>query len=243
MRNAVVLLCLLVLTLTGCNRQPPEYISRYTPPVSAPPPPPAPPVAIIGDVYTSGSALGEYGAQRWPELAVDQLNQQGLEIDVKVGAQDGSGYVAIGHDHTRVFADRIPELLGPNTKAVVVFGSANDMDTPAEELTPAVQQALAAAKTAAPSAALLVIGPAWVDTYRPQQLLTVRDIVQSEAAAVGATFVDPIAEAWFTDQPDLLGTNGTTPTEAGHAYLAAKIAPLIAQQLQAPAPELAAAPR
>ena len=147
MRNAVVLLCLLVLTLTGCNRQPPEYISRYTPPASAPPPPPAPPVAIIGDVYTSGSALGEYGAQHWPALAATLLDQQGITIDVKVGAQDGSGYVAVGHDHTRVFADRIPELLGPNTKAVVFFGSTNDMDTPTEELTPAVQHALAAVKT------------------------------------------------------------------------------------------------
>ena len=163
---------------------------------------------------------------------------------MRVGAQDGSGYVAVGHDHTKVFADRVAELLGPNTRAVVFFGSVNDMDTPAEELIVAVQHTLAAAKTAAPSAGLLVIGPAWADTYPPEQLLAVRDTVQAGATAVGATFVDPIAEGWFTDQPNLLGAGGTVPTDAGHAYLAAKIAPLIAQQLQQPATQgLAVAPR
>ena len=63
------------------------------------------------------------------------------------------------------------------------------------------------------------------------------------AAAVNASFVDPIAERWFIDQPNLLGGPRAAPTDAGHAYLAAKIAPLIAQQLQVSAGELTMAPR
>lgn len=243
MRYAVVVWCLL-LALTGCNRQPPEYVSRYTPPVSTPPPPPpATPVAIIGDVYTSGSEMGEYGAHGWPALVSAQLQQQGITIDPKVGAQDGSGYAAIGHAHDRVFADRIPEVVAPDTKVVVLFGSANDMQTPVDELATAVQHTLATAHTAAPDARLLVIGPAWGDTYPPQQLVTVRDIVRAGAETVGATFVDPIAEGWFTDQSDLLGVDGTTPTAAGHSYLADRIGPLIAQQLQPTVQGLAVAPR
>ena len=242
MRNAFVVLCLLV-ALTGCNHQPPEYVSRYTAPVSAPPPPPPTPVAIIGDVYTSGSEMGEYGAHGWPALVTAQLQQQGITIDPKVGAQDGSGYVAVGHVHDRVFADRVPEVVRPDTKVVVLFGSANDMETPADELTTAVGNTLAAAKTAAPAARLLVIGPAWGDTYAPQELLAVRDIVQAGAEAAGATFVDPITEGWFTDQADLIGVDGITPTAAGHTYLADKIGPFIALQLQPPVQQLAVAPR
>lgn len=58
-----------------------------------------------------------------------------------------------------------------------------------------------------------------------------------------ATFVDPITEGWFTDQPGLIGADGITPTAAGHSYLAAKIAPLIAQQLQPPVQQMVVAPR
>ena len=52
--------------------------------------------------------------------------------------------------------------------------------------------------------------------------------------STGAVFVDPIAEAWFIDRPDLIGPDGIHPTNAGHAYVADKIAPLIAQPLQSP---------
>ncbi|MGA7055683.1 MAG: SGNH/GDSL hydrolase family protein, partial [Mycobacterium sp.] len=44
-------------------------------------------------------------------------------------------------------------------------------------------------------------------------------------------FVDPIGDRWFVDRPDLIGADGVHPTDAGHAYLAAKIAPLIRMQL------------
>ena len=47
----------------------------------------------------------------------------------------------------------------------------------------------------------------------------------------GATFVDPIAERWFVDRPDLIGRDGVHPTDAGHAYMADKIAPLIGAEL------------
>ena len=44
-------------------------------------------------------------------------------------------------------------------------------------------------------------------------------------------FVDPIAEGWFVGRPDLIGADGIHPTDAGHAYMAARIAPLIYDQL------------
>jgi lysophospholipase L1-like esterase len=44
-------------------------------------------------------------------------------------------------------------------------------------------------------------------------------------------FIDPIAERWFVGRPDLIAQDGVHPTDAGHAYMADKIAPLIASQL------------
>ena len=44
-------------------------------------------------------------------------------------------------------------------------------------------------------------------------------------------FVDPIAQGWFVGRPDLIGDDGVHPTDAGHAYMAARIAPLIYDQL------------
>ena len=45
------------------------------------------------------------------------------------------------------------------------------------------------------------------------------------------TFFDPIAQGWFVGRPELIGSDGIHPTDAGHAYMADKIAPLIGAQL------------
>jgi lysophospholipase L1-like esterase len=53
------------------------------------------------------------------------------------------------------------------------------------------------------------------------------------AGTIGATFVDPIAEHWFVGRPDLIGADGVHPNDAGHQYMADRIAPLIRTQLSA----------
>ena len=40
-------------------------------------------------------------------------------------------------------------------------------------------------------------------------------------------FVDPIAEGWFVDSPELLGADRFHPTNDGEKYLAQRIAPII----------------
>ena len=69
------------------------------------------------------------------------------------------------------------------------------------------------------------------DGRRPPAVLQIRDVLHAQARAVGATFIDPIAERWFVGRPDLIGEDGVHPTDAGHAYMADKIAPLIAARL------------
>ena len=62
-------------------------------------------------------------------------------------------------------------------------------------------------------------------------MLTIRDSLRRQALAAGAVFIDPIAEGWFVGRPDLIGGDGVHPTDAGHAYMAERIAPLIYDQL------------
>ena len=62
-------------------------------------------------------------------------------------------------------------------------------------------------------------------------MLRIRDALKYQAGVAGATFVDPIAAGWFVGRPDLIGKDGVHPTDAGHAYMADKIAPLIRAQL------------
>jgi lysophospholipase L1-like esterase len=76
-----------------------------------------------------------------------------------------------------------------------------------------------------------VIGPPWPTADVPDAVLQVRDVLYGQARAAGATWIDPIAERWFVGRPDLIGHDGVHPNDAGHAYLADKIAPLIAAQL------------
>jgi GDSL-like Lipase/Acylhydrolase family len=106
--------------------------------------------------------------------------------------------------------------------------STNDGVAPPDELRTAVGDDFAKAKALAPHAKLLVIGPTWPTPDPPPELVGVRDILRDQASAAGAVFVDPLAEHWIADEPQLIGGDGTHPTDEGHKYLAKKIAPLIA---------------
>jgi lysophospholipase L1-like esterase len=233
------LLCHLVIALgliaaiAGCRQAPPEYVSHYTPSPATTQAPPGPAaVAIIGGSYTAGTVFGGMGRNGWPALTATRLGQQGIDIIPSVGAEDGSGYVTPGDDHRTVLADQIPMVVRPDDKLVVIFGSRSESDVPTEVLEPSVRHSLDAVQAAAPDAKIIVIGPVSTEPDPPENVLKSRDVARTEADSTGATFVDPIAEGWFLNLPDLIGPDGMHPTDAGHTYLADKIAPLISQQLQ-----------
>lgn len=171
-------------------------------------------VLVIGDSYTGGSDEGGVDAAGWPALVADQL---GDGVSVGVAAEGASGYVSEGSSgHT--FRDLI-EAANGNYDVVVVFGSRND-DAPPDEVQGAAEAAFAAAREKSPDAALLVIGPPWVDPDPPSSVLEASAAVQAAAKASNATWVDPLAEGWFDDRPDLIGSDGVHPTDEGHQYMA-----------------------
>ena len=93
---------------------------------------------------------------------------------------------------------------------------------------------LRSAELAAPAARLLVIGTPWVNADAPAYVLRNNGILRDRAEALGGTFIDPVADGWFVDRPDLIGADGVHPTDAGHAYMAQKIEPVIEELLTAP---------
>ncbi|MDI3315839.1 MAG: SGNH/GDSL hydrolase family protein [Mycobacterium sp.] len=187
-------------------------------------------VAVIGDSYTNGTDAGGLGAQSWTARAWRMLAQRGMRVLANVAAEGRAGYVARG-DHGSVFEDLTAAAARPDDALVVFFGSRNDQGADPALLAEKARDTFGLARRVAPTARLLVIGPPWPTADVPDGMLQIRDILNAEARAAGATFVDPIGDRWLVGRPDLIGPDGVHPNDNGHAYLADRIAPLIGAQL------------
>ncbi len=187
-------------------------------------------IAVVGDSYTTGTDEGGLGPKSWTSLAWQTLTKRGVQIAADVAAEGRAGYVVLG-DHGGVFEDLTVRAVKSDDVLVVFFGSRNDLGTDPGLLAARARDTFGVARMLAPSARFLVIGPPWPTADVPDSILQIRDALNSEARAAGAAFVDPIGAHWFVDRPDLIGPDGVHPNDAGHRYLADKIAPLIRTQL------------
>lgn len=187
-------------------------------------------VAVIGDSYTTGSDQGGNGPQGWAPQVWQALSGHGIPVTPTVAAEGGAGYCTRGNRGS-VFEDLTVRAVKPNDTLVVFFGSRNDMKVEPTRLSIAMYGTLNLARQIARSAKMLVIGPPWPTADPPPEILRIRDILSYQAQLAGATFVDPIAARWFVGRPELIGADGVHPTDAGHTYMADKIAPLIGTQL------------
>ena len=185
---------------------------------------------MIGDSYTTGTDEGGEGPNAWTSRAWQTLARQGVFVAPDVASEGRAGYGVLG-DHGSYFEDLAARVVRPNDALVVFFGSRNDQGADPEMLAGKADDAFKLARNIAPSAKLLVIGPPWPTADPPDDVLWVNDILNRQASAVGATYVDAIADKWFVGRPDLIGADGIHPNDAGHAYLADQIAPLIRAQL------------
>lgn len=188
-------------------------------------------VAVVGDSYTTGTDLGGEGRSSWTARAWEMLARHGVRIAADVAAEGKAGYGAPG-DHGSVFEDLTARAAKPGDVLVVFFGSRNDQGVEPTVLAQKARDTFDLARRFAPSARFLVIGPPWPTPDVPAPVLQIRDVLFGAARDVGAVWVDPIFEHWFLDKPGLIGPDGVHPNDAGHAYLAEKIAPLIDAQLR-----------
>jgi hypothetical protein len=187
-------------------------------------------VAVVSDSYTTGTDEGGVGPKNWTALAWQSLARQQVPITAEVEAEGGAGYGTRGNRGS-VFEDLTLRAVDPDDALVVFFGSRNDQDVDPARLSVLIYGTFQLARRSAPSARFLVIGPAWPTANPPDAVLRIRDTLDYQARLAGAVFIDPIAAGWFDGRPDLIGPDGVHPTDAGHAYMADKIAPLIGAQL------------
>ena len=190
-------------------------------------------IAVIGDSYTTGTDEGGLGPKSWTSRAWLLLAGQGARVDPDVAAEGGAGYGIRGNQGS-LFEDLTVRAVDRDDALVVFFGSRNDLPADMQKYPVLVGETFQIARRVAPRAKLLVIGPPWPTADPPGEVLAQRDILRAQAKAVGAVFIDPLAEGWFVGHPELIGPDGVHPTDAGHAYLADKIAPLIRSQLAIP---------
>jgi hypothetical protein len=187
-------------------------------------------IAVVGDSYTTGTNEGGQGPKAWTARTWLALAHQGVQIAPDVASEGRAGYVVRG-DHGSLFEDLTARAVHPNDTLVVFFGSRNDEGVDPLQLAGMAHDTFDLASRIAPSAKLLVIGPPWPTADPPFDVLYVRDALGNQARDAGAAFIDPINDGWFVDRPDLIGPDGVHPNDAGHQYMAEKIAPLIRAQL------------
>lgn len=186
--------------------------------------PPAEPVRvlIIGDSYTVGSGEGGLGRANWTQLVAQDL---GDDVVVDVAAEGGRGYLSTG-PAGGTFLD-LAERAAGGYDVVLVFGSRND-DAPRPAIREAADRIFDVLQQSSPEAELVIVGPPWVDEDPPARVVASSRAVEDAARAAGATFVDPLEEGWFTGPARrLIGEDRVHPTDAGHAYLADRIAPAL----------------
>ncbi|ULE32320.1 Rv0518 family GDSL lipase [Mycobacterium sp. IDR2000157661] len=224
-RVVTALVALSLMVVVGCQRPDPaghEQVVALTFSANR--------VAVIGDSYTTGGGEGGLGEKSWPAQAWQILARQGVATAADIGAEGGAGY-GIRGNRGRLFEDLTAATVKPDDRLVVFFGSRNDLPVDPTQLSILAYGTFTLARRIAPAARFVVIGPPWPTADPPPALLRIRDTLEYQAGLADATFVDPLAERWFVGMPQLIGADGVHPTDAGHAYMAAKIAPLIAAHL------------
>lgn len=191
-------------------------------------------IAIIGDTYTAPSPLGGQGTHNWTAIVDAALVKAGYDVKLDVDAVPGSGYVRTG-DNGSTYFDAVNRIVTPATTVVVVFGSRYDdgLITSGQVGTAAAALIVRVHETA-PKARVLLIAPPWVDQNVPSYISGIELALKADAGFVDTPFVDPIADRWFVGDATLIGSDGITPTDAGHAYMAARILPAIEVMLPSP---------
>lgn len=205
--------------LAGCNSIPASNQA------SAAPAEATDQVVVIGDSLSTG--YGTRPELAWPVLLQEDYTNAHRPVHITNAAQNGSGYLSVGADE-ETFESEIAGSVTSTTDLVLLFGSENDMGTDPTTLERTAADAFARIKSAAPRAAIVVVGPPSYTDSPEAERLDVRDAIRSAADAAGASFIDPIADQWIMGQVEnLIGPDGDHPSEAGQRYLAAKMAAIV----------------
>lgn len=200
-------------------------------------------IACVGDSWMDGTGA-TYNLTAW----MWQLGRY-LNADVFQAGQGGTGYSFQGGAGRQVFGDngRTNRLVTANPDMVLVFGSINDDNQPTLQADATAYYAKLA--TLLPGVPVVVVGVQGLAGSPNTARLANSTAVKNAALAAPnvVKVVDPIAEDWITGtgvkntptgdgNADYFmggsdGSDGTHPTQAGHDYLARKMARVLSDVL------------
>lgn len=178
----------------------------------------------IGDSYTGGSPMGgsRGTATNWVVHTAAAIRAKGTPIIENESGIGGSGYVNRGPEGD-TFGERAAKVINSNTDVIVFFGSINDQRQPLDEIAAAAEKAWMDAKTRSPNAQFVIVGPAWMHHDVPVSIDAITQALKSLADKHGFQFVDPDAERWFLDTPEMIGSDDVHPIDAGHVFMSDKL--------------------
>ena len=176
------------------------------------------PVVFLGDSYTSGYVGAGYGAKGWPAIvsAAEGWPMTNLAVP-------GTGFVNPGWTN-QPMRTALGEVTRLKPGIVVIAGGHNDRRYGAPPADAAADALIDRVRAALPHATLIIVGPIWQDGSPAVSLLQIRDHLRARARSIGALFIDPLAGRWFAGaNHQLIGPDGTHPTDAGHQHIAALV--------------------
>ena len=187
-------------------------------------------VAVMGDSFTQGTGSGEAkGYSNQLGMIFPNLNMFSLGIG-------GSGYVNNGG--TGKFINRIDELIATSPDYIITAGGINDIAETFATFTAAVDAYYTALIAASSVEKIIIIG-LWNPASATATSIQFNDYLRTKAQALNVPFIDtidPVNGEWITgtgNAAGLLGdgnadmytsSDGTHPTQAGHTYLAKRVA-------------------
>lgn len=179
----------------------------------------APQVLVVGDSYSRGSGSG--GASgNWTRQLAGLLYNSGNRIELDVRALDTAGFTSRSSGGVN-FEEELRSGLTESTDYVIFFGSRYDVGM---DVSQSAKSAVSVARSISSDVGVMIVGPAWIDSNIPAEFLQLRDSLRATADEVGAVFVDPIGEGWFSgDDAGLIGVDKIHPTNRGQVYIANKM--------------------
>ena len=184
-----------------------------------------------GSTYNTAVRLGTWSYRADSYLGIDDMWNSGI------GA---TGYVAAG---TAVnFAARMQaDVVDFNPDGAIIWGGFNDRSSPQADIAAAADNAFATLRNGLPRTPIVVIG-CWAPVVTPDSAMIATDeTLRIAAAQRSLCFVSPVTGkiyndlgeqianlgAWIDSAEDVaayVGGDGVHPTDAGHNYIANKIA-------------------
>lgn len=173
---------------------------------------------FLGDSYTSGWNGTGLGAKGWPALVGAARGWKVVNLAIP-----GTGFMNPGWT-SQPIGSRIDAAARQKPDVVFVAAGHNDSRWSAATTAQAADRAIRRLHAALPDAVIVIVAPIWQDGSPPMRCLVLRDALRRTARAIGAVFIDPLAERWFAGSSHrFIVADGFHPTNAGHRYLADRI--------------------